>query len=57
MKKANIVPAHKKEDKNLIKNYRPISLLPIFSKIYQRLYQNLSNALFNYFKNKVFTLS
>ena len=34
-KKANIIPAHKKEDKNLIKNYRPVSLLPIFSKIYE----------------------
>ena len=35
--KSNIVPLHKKEDKNLIKNYRPISLLPMFSKIYGRL--------------------
>ena len=26
-KKANVVPAHKKEDKTLVKNYRPISLL------------------------------
>ena len=32
-KKTNIIPVHKKEDKNLIKNYRPVSLLPIFSKI------------------------
>ena len=30
------VPVHKKESKNLIKNYRPISLLPIFSKIFER---------------------
>ena len=28
---------HKKRNKNLIKSYRPISLLPIFSKIYERL--------------------
>ena len=54
-KKANIVPVHKKEDKNVIKNYRPVSLLPIFSKIYERV---TYNALFNYFKsNKLFTSS
>ena len=53
--KANIVPAHKKEDKNLIKNYRPVSLLPIFSKFYERV---IYNALFNYFiYNKLFTPS
>ena len=32
--KANVVPVHKKESKNLVKNYRPISLLPIFGKIF-----------------------
>ena len=54
-KKANIVPVHKKEGKNLIKNYRPVSLLPVFSKIYERV---IYNALFNYFKdNKLFTPS
>ena len=52
-KKANIVPVHKKEDKNLIKNYCPVSLLPVFSKIYERF---IYNALCNYFKdNKLFT--
>ena len=29
-KKANVVPIHKKESKNLFKNYRPISLFSIF---------------------------
>ena len=33
-KKSNIVPVHEKENKNLIKNYWPITLLSIFSKIY-----------------------
>ena len=28
--KANVVPIHKKGEKNLRKNYRPVSLLPIF---------------------------
>ena len=54
-KKANIVPVHKKEDKSLIKNNRPVSLLPIFSKLCERV---IYNALFNYFKdNKHFTPS
>ena len=52
-KKANAVLVHKKEDKNLLKNYRPISLLPIFGKIFQRI---LFKYLFNYFhKNHFFT--
>ena len=36
-KKTNVVPIHKKESKNLLKNYRPISFLPIFVKIYERI--------------------
>ena len=54
-KKGNIIPAHKKEDKTLINNYRPISLLPIFGKIFEGV---IYNSLFNYFlSNKLFTLS
>ena len=45
-KKANVVPAHKKEDKMLVKNYRPISLLPIFGKMFERvLYKKLFKKL------------
>ena len=54
-KEGNIVPVHKTENENLIENYRPISLLPIFSKIYARL---IFNSIFNYFiKNNLFTES
>ena len=31
-KKANIIPVHKKESRQIKKNYRPISLLPICGK-------------------------
>ena len=37
-KKTNVVPVHKREDKMLVKNYRPISLLPIFEKCLKELY-------------------
>ena len=33
---ANVTPVHKKEKKQNIKNYRPISLLPIFAKLYEK---------------------
>ena len=39
-KKANVVPVHKKESKQFIKNYRPVSLLLICDKIFQRLIYN-----------------
>ena len=52
-KKANIIPVHKKESKNCLKNDRPISLLPIFSKIFEKL---IFNALFHFFvQNQLFT--
>ena len=51
-KKANVVSVHKKESKNLVDNYRPISLLPIFGKISERV---IFKCLFNYFhKNELY---
>ena len=44
---ANIVPIHKKGDKQLLKNYRSVSLLPICGKVFQRI---IFNDLFKYFK-------
>ena len=35
-KKANLVPVDKKEDKTLIRNYRPSCSLPVFGKIFER---------------------
>ena len=36
LKKADIVPIHKKKSKFDIKNYRPVSILPVLSKIFER---------------------
>ena len=36
LKAADILPTHKKKDKSDIENYRPISILPTLSKIYER---------------------
>ena len=44
-KRGNIVPVHKKGNKNLINNYRTVSLLSIFSKIYEKCtYDTLYNS-------------
>ena len=51
-KKANVIPVYKKGNKQEISNYRPISLLPIFSKIFERI---IFNNIFNYMdENKFF---
>ena len=44
-KKSNVVPVHKKGDKQVVENYRPVSLLPIFGKILERL---IFNSLFEF---------
>ena len=36
-KRSNIIPVHKKNDKQLVNNYRPISLLPCFGKIFEKI--------------------
>ena len=45
-KKANVIPVFKKSDKQLVKNYRRISLLPVTGKIFERL---LYNQMFEFF--------
>ena len=45
-KKSNIILVHKKQtDKQIIDNYRPISLLPICGKIFKKL---LFNSIFKF---------
>ena len=45
-KKANIVPIHKKGNKQTLKNYRLVSLPPICGKIFERL---IFNEMFRFF--------
>ena len=47
--RGNVVPVHKKGSKNLVKNYQPISLLPFFGKIFEKI---IYNVLFEHLKNK-----
>ena len=44
-KKANIFPAYKKGDKLLSNNYRPVSLLPICTKVFEKI---IFNSLFEF---------
>ena len=47
-KRANVVPVHKKESKNILKNYRPISLLPVCGKIFEKC---IYNTLYSYLES------
>lgn len=49
LKIGRVVPVHKKGDMNDCRNYRPISVLPIISKIFE---QVIANRLAEYLENK-----
>ena len=36
LKIADVIPIHKKDDKTLAKNHRPVSLIPVVSKLFER---------------------
>ena len=47
-KKANVIPVHNKGDKQVLKNYDPVLLLPICGKIFEKL---IFNALYTFFED------
>ena len=47
-KKSNIVSVHKKGDRQIVNNYRPVSLLPVCRKILERL---VFNSIFDFLDN------
>ena len=47
MKYAEVTPIHKKDDKTGKENYRPISILPNLSKVFERL---IYNQIYLYFQ-------
>jgi hypothetical protein len=51
LKMAKVIPIHKAGDKDDYGNYRPISILPTFSKIYEKV---IHKRLYSYFlKNSI----
>ena len=49
LKKANVVPLHKKNDKQSLANYQPISLLLICGQLKRRSKRLLYNGMFDFF--------
>ena len=52
LKLANVIPAFKKDSKNLKDNYRPISILKNISKVYERiLFEQIGTYMIIFFQN------
>ena len=47
-KKANVVPVYKKGDNIIIKHCRPVSLLPVFGKIFEKC---IFDSIYNYMES------
>ena len=53
LKHAKVTPVHKGDDKRLINNYRPISILPVFSKVLEKLMHFKLTSFFIYMCNLI----
>ena len=47
LKVARVIPLYKKEDDTLFTNYRPISLLPVISKVFEKV---IAIQLYDFFQ-------
>ena len=47
---ADVVPIHKKNEKTLAENYRPVSLIPVVSKLFER---NMYTEIINFIENSL----
>ena len=45
LKLSDVIPIHKKEETTLMKNYRPVSLIPVVSKLFER---DMYNQILSY---------
>ena len=52
LKIAKVIPIYKSKEKNELKNYRPISLLPAISKLYEKI---VYKRLYDYMQDKLYT--
>jgi len=55
LKLANVIPIHKKNDTNLMENYRPVSLLPAVSKLFEKdMYSQILTHITKYLSPSLF---
>ena len=52
MKNTDVIPVFKKKDQNNVANYRPLSILPNLSKIYERCLNDQMYKCFSYILSK-----
>ena len=52
LKNADVIPVFKKKDRNNVENYRPVSILPNLSKIYERCLYDQMYKYFNHILSK-----
>ena len=52
LKNADVIPVFKKKDRNNVEDYRPVSILPNLSKIYERCLHDQMHKYFNHILSK-----